>query len=72
MNFFLDAVSYRRHAEERPQGASRSTRTRRRRPSIVLATILGLLVAGCAARDDRSGDRPGGFYVGGGGGVTRP
>jgi hypothetical protein len=35
--------------------------------------MLALLIAGCAARDGgRDESRPGGFYVGGSGGVTRP
>ena len=41
--------------------------------ALVLALSLLLVAAGCAARDDSSGERrPGGFYVGGSGGVTRP
>jgi hypothetical protein len=39
----------------------------------MLVLVLALLAGGCTMGDDRADDRrPGGFYVGAGGGISRP
>jgi hypothetical protein len=73
MAVFLSAIKDRRHAEERPKGASRSTRERGHAVLPVLVTVaLCFLMMACSQSNNTSDrDRQGGFYGGVSGGLTR-